>query len=207
MLGLMDQYRRPKGHQGRLVAASMNQEHTALTTWGLKHVDIGSDYVILDVGCGGGKTVSRLAQRATQGKVFGIDYSPDMVQYAKEVNKKFLAQNRVEILEASVEKLFFPDNFFNLVTAFETYYFWPSLPEAFQEIKRVLKPEGKLLTVNEMVKDGVFEVKYAKLIEKTHVHLVSLDEIRNVLQSVGFVDVKVLTKRKSPWNAVLAQKP
>ncbi len=207
MLGLMDQYKRPTGRQGRIVAALMNQEHRALTTWGLTHVNIASDYVILDVGCGGGKTISRLAQRAIQGKVFGIDYSPDMVEYAKEVNNKFLAQNRVEIIEGSVEKMVFPDNFFDLVTAFEAYYFWPSLPDAFQEIKRVLKPEGKLLIANEMVKDGVYEVKHAKLIEKTHVRLLSLDEIKNVLQSVGFADVKVFTKCKSPWNAILAQKP
>jgi ubiquinone/menaquinone biosynthesis C-methylase UbiE len=206
MLGLMDQYRRPTGRQGRLVAALMNQEHKALTSWGLKHVDIGSDFVILDVGCGGGKTVSRLAQRTIHGKVFGIDYSPDMVQYSKEVNKKFLAQNRAEIVEASVEKMIFPDNSFDLVTAIETYYFWSSLPDAFQEIKRVLKPEGTLLMVNEMVKDGMYEVKHAKLIKKTHVHLVQLDEIKNVLQSVGFVNVKIFTKRKSPWNAILAQK-
>ncbi len=207
MLGLMDQYRRPTGHQGRIVAALMNREHKALTSWGLKHVNIASDSVILDVGCGGGKTVNRLAQRAIQGKVFGIDYSPDMVKYAKAVNKKFLAQNRVEIVEGSVEKMVFPANFFDLVTAVETYYFWPSLPDAFQEIKRVLKPNGKLLMVNEMVKDRVYEVKHAKLIEKTHVRLLSLDEIRSILQSVGFVDVKVFTKGKSPWNAIVALKP
>jgi ubiquinone/menaquinone biosynthesis C-methylase UbiE len=203
----MDQYRRPTGRQGRIVAALMNQEHKALTSWGLTHVKIASGYVILDVGCGGGKTVSRLAQRAIQGKVFGIDYSPDMVEFAKEVNKKFLAQNRVEIVEGSVEKMVFPDNFFDLVTAFETYYFWPSLPDAFQEIKRVLKPEGKLLMVNEMAKDGVYEVKNAELIEINHVRLFTLDEIRSFLQSVGFVDIKVFTKIKSPWNAIHAQKP
>ena len=130
-----------------------------------------------------------------------------MVEFAKEVNKKFLAQNRVEIVEGSVEKMVFPDNFFDLVTAFETYYFWSSLPDAFQEIKRVLKPEGKLLMVNEMAKDGVYEVKNAELIEKTHVRLFALDEIRSFLQSAGFVEVKVFTKCKSPWNAILAQKP
>jgi ubiquinone/menaquinone biosynthesis C-methylase UbiE len=203
----MDQYKCPMGRQGRIVAALMNQEHKALTTWGLKHVKISSDAAILDAGCGGGKTISRLARRAIHGKVFGIDYSADMVQYSKEVNKKLLAQNRIEIVEAKVEKMAFPDNSFDLVTAFETYYFWPSLLDAFQEIRRVLKPEGKLLLVNEMVKDGVYEVKHAKLIEKTHVRLVPLDDLRNTLQSVGFVNIQVFTKAKSPWNAILAQKP
>jgi SAM-dependent methyltransferase len=203
---LMDQYKRPTGSRGRVVAALMNQQHKALTLWGLTHVNIEPDYVILDVGCGGGKTVSRLAQRAVLGKVFGIDYSADMIEYSKKVNKKLIAENRVEIIEGTVEKMDFPDAFFDLVTAIETYYFWPSFPDALQEIKRVLKPDGKLLMANEMVKDGVYEVEHAEIIEKAQVRLISLEEIRNIMQSVGFANVQVFTKVKSPWNAILAQK-
>jgi ubiquinone/menaquinone biosynthesis C-methylase UbiE len=184
----------------------MNKVHEALTLWGLTYVNIEADYVILDVGCGGGKTLSRLAQKAPLGKVFGIDYSADMVAYSRKVNKKLMTENRVEIHEGSVDKTGFPDNFFDLVTAIETYYFWPILPDAFQEIKRVLKPIGHLLMVNEMVKDGVYEVENAEIIEKTQVHIVPLEEIRNSLQSVGFADVQVFTKVESPWNAVLARK-
>jgi SAM-dependent methyltransferase len=203
---LMDQYKRPTGSRGRVVAALMNQRHKALTLWGLTHVNIEPDYVILDVGCGGGKTVSRLAQRAVLGKVFGIDYSADMIEYSKKVNKKLIAENRVEIIEGAVEKMGFPDDFFDLVTAIETYYFWPSFPDALQEIKRVLKPDGKLLMANEMVKDGVYEVEHAEIIEKARVRLISLEEIRNIMQSVGFANVQVFTKVRSPWNAILAQK-
>jgi ubiquinone/menaquinone biosynthesis C-methylase UbiE len=206
MSGLMDQFRCPTGRRGRFIAASMNREHKPLTLWGLTHVNIAPDYLILDVGCGGGKTVSRLAQRTPIGKVFGIDYSADMVKYSKKVNKKLIGENRVEIVEAAVEKTGFPDNFFDLVTAVETYYFWPNLSDALREIRRVLKPNGKLLMVNEMVKDGVYEIKNAKMIAQTHVRLIPLEEIKNTLLSVGFADVQVFTKAGSPWNAVLAQK-
>jgi ubiquinone/menaquinone biosynthesis C-methylase UbiE len=185
----------------------MNRRHSALTAWGLGHVKINPDYVILDVGCGGGKTVSTLAQRAVQGKVFGIDYSRDMVEYSKEINRELIAQNRVEVVEASVKKTGFPNDFFDLVTAIETYYFWPSLPAAFREIRRVLKPEGKLLLINEMVKDGVYEVEHAEIIEKSHVCLFRLQEIQGMLEAAGFVDVQVFVKAESPWNAVLAKKP
>jgi ubiquinone/menaquinone biosynthesis C-methylase UbiE len=202
----MEQYKCPTGRRGRLVAASMNKGHKPLTLWGLTHVNIEPDYVILDVGCGGGKTVSRLAKRAPLGKVFGIDYSADMVEYSRKVNKKLIAENRVEIVEASVEKTSFPDNFFDLVTAVETYYFWPNLFDALREIRRVLKPNGKLLMVNEMVKDGVYEIKHAKMIEKTHVHLIPLEEVKDTMLSVGLVDVQVFTKAGSPWNAILAKK-
>jgi SAM-dependent methyltransferase len=206
MPDLMDQYKRPTGRRGRVVAALMNKGHEALTLWGLTHVNIEPDYVILDVGCGGGKTVSRLAHRAVRGKVFGIDYSADMVKYSQKVNKKLITENHVEIHEGSVEKTGFPDNFFDLVTAIETYYFWPSLPDALREIKRVLKPGGRLLLVNEMVKDGVYEVENAEMIEKSQVRLAPLKEIRQIMESVGFSNVQVFTKAESPWNAVLAQK-
>jgi ubiquinone/menaquinone biosynthesis C-methylase UbiE len=206
MPDLLDQYKRPTGRRGRVVAALMNKEHEALTLWGLTHVNIEPDYVILDVGCGGGKTVSRLAQRAVQGKVFGIDYSADMMAYSRKVNKKLIAENRVKILEGSVEKTGFPGNFFDLVTAIETYYFWHSLPDALKEIKRILKGGGRLLMVNEMVKDGVYEIKHAKMIKKTQVRLFPLEEIRRIMESAGFTDVQIFTKVKSPWNVILAQK-
>ena len=206
MSDLMDQYKCPTGRQGRLVAALMNKGHKPLTLWGLTQVKIAPDYVILDVGCGGGKTVNRLAQRAPLGKVFGIDYSADMVEYSRKVNKKLIAESRVEIVEATVEKTGFPNDFFDLVTAVETYYFWPSFSNALKEIRRVLKPTGKLLIVNEMVKDGLYEIKNAKMIEKTHVHLIPLEEIKNAVQAVGFVAFRVFTKAGSSWNAILAQK-
>ena len=70
----------------------------------------------------------------------------------------------------------------------------------------MLKPDGKLFMVNEMMKDGVYDVKYAKTIEHAHVHLIPLDEIRNALQAVGFEDVQIFIKAESPWNAILAKK-
>jgi ubiquinone/menaquinone biosynthesis C-methylase UbiE len=200
------QYRYPTGVIGKTVAANMNKGHWDLTTWGLKHVSIKSDSVILDVGCGGGKTINRLARRANQGKVYGLDQSADMVDYSRQINKKLIAQNRVEIFQSSVEKTGFKDEFFDLVTAIETYYFWPNLADGFREIKRILKKEGYLLIISEMIQDGVYEVENAEIIAKTQVHLVPLQELKRILDSAGYSMVKVCRKRESKWNAILAQK-
>ncbi|MCW4017553.1 MAG: class I SAM-dependent methyltransferase [Candidatus Bathyarchaeota archaeon] len=206
MPDLWGQYRCPTGQGGRIVAESMNRAHEPLTLWGLGHVKVEPDWVVLDVGCGGGKTVNRLAHLVPNGKVIGLDYSPDMVTYSKEFNKKLIAQNCIEIVEGSVEKTGFPDGFFDLVTAFETYYFWSNLTEALTEIKRVLKPNGQLLLVNEMVKDGKYEVEHAKLIKDTYVRLIPLKELRKAMLSVGFGSVQAFMKAESPWNTILAQK-
>ena len=190
------------GRRGKLVATMMNQHHEALTLWGLAKITIGSEDVILDVGCGGGKTISKLAQMAPQGKVYGIDYSVDMVKFSKKINKTLITQKRVDIIEAPVEKISFKDNFFDLVTAIETYYFWCNLLVAFKEIHRVLKPGGKLLLINELL----YGLTSSKIIEETYVKLFSLQEIQNLLQLAGFVDVQVFTEAESPWNAIVAKK-
>jgi ubiquinone/menaquinone biosynthesis C-methylase UbiE len=202
----LNQYRCPTGVSGRNVATNMNKGHWNLTTWGLKHISIKSDSVILDVGCGGGKTISRLAQRAVHGKVYGLDHSEDMIDFSREVNKKLIATNHVEIVQGKVGKTSFEDGFFDLITAIETYYFWPNLTDAFQEIKRILKKGGHLLIISEMIKDGLYEVENAEIIAKTHVHLVPLQEMQRILLSVGYSNVEVYRKRKSVWNAILAQK-
>lgn len=206
-LSVYDQFQRPTGRKGKIVAAMMNHGHKSLTTWGLTHVTIDPDFVILDVGCGGGKTINRLTKLVPNGKVYGVDYSPDMVAYAKKLNKKYVDQGKVEIVEGSVDKTGFSSGLFDLVTACETYYFWPSLPDAFKEINRILKPNGKLLLINEMVKDGVHDVKRAEIIEKTHVRLIPLEEMQSMLQVAGFVGAEVSRKKQSPWNTIIAQKP
>ena len=203
---LMNQYKCPTGLQGKEVAAMMNRRHLALTTWGLKHVRIEPDFVILDVGCGGGKTISRLARRAFQGKVYGIDCSADMVNYSSEFNRKLIAENRVKVVHGSVEKMLFKDQFFDLVTAIETYYFWPDITEAFREMMRVLKVGGHLLIISEMIKDGMYEEENAETIAKTSVRLLPLQEIQSALQSVGFVNVIIFTKSKLHWSSILAKK-
>ena len=200
------QYKCPTGVIGKRVAANMNKGHWNLTTWGLKHVSIKSDSVILDVGCGGGKTINRLARRASQGKVCGLDQSADMVDYSRQINRKLITKNRVEIVHNSVEKTDFKDELFDLVTAIETYYFWQNLADAFQEIKRILKKEGCLIIISEMIKDGVFEVENTEIIAKTKVHLVPLREMQRILHTAGYSSIKVYRKRKSDWNAIVAQK-
>jgi ubiquinone/menaquinone biosynthesis C-methylase UbiE len=99
--------------------------------------------VILDIGCGGGMNINRMAQSAK--KVYGVDYSIESVNLSKEVNQDLIREGRVEVHEGNVMDLPFEDNSFDIVTAFETVYFWPDIVKSFGEVKRVLKPGGMFL--------------------------------------------------------------
>ena len=134
------QCRKPSGRLGRFIGRAMNSGHAKIRRWGLTSISINPDSCVLDIGCGGGKTVQEIASTANIGKVCGIDYSEEMVQLSKKVNDNLIKQGIVEIMYGSVSALPFPDNMFDFVTAFESYYFWPDLVNDLIEIKRVLKP-------------------------------------------------------------------
>ena len=57
-----------------------------------------------------------------------------------------------------------------------------------------------------MIADGLYEVKNAEIIAKTHVRLMPLQEMQSILLAVGYSNVRVYRKRKSDWNAIVAKK-
>ncbi len=139
-MGIFDNMRKPKGKLGKIQLKSMNKEHTPVALWGLKHLNIKSDDIVLDIGCGGGININRMAKDAK--KVYGVDYSIESVKLSREVNQDYIDEGKVEVHEGNVKNLQFEDNTFDIVTAFETVYFWPEIEKSFGEVKRVLKPGG-----------------------------------------------------------------
>ena len=75
----------------------------------------------------------------------GIDYSPVSVEKSKKVNEAAIAVGRCTVLQGSVANMIFAGDWFDAVTAFETVYFWPDLPQCFREVYRVLKDDGVLI--------------------------------------------------------------
>ena len=119
---LLENAKKPKGFWGKKMISSMNEGHYELTGWALDHINFERHYRVLDVGCGGGLTVSRIAERIGNGKVYGIDYSALCIKHSKAQNRKNILCNKVKIVLASVSSLPFEDCSFDVVTAVETYY-------------------------------------------------------------------------------------
>jgi ubiquinone/menaquinone biosynthesis C-methylase UbiE len=185
------QCRKPTGKFGKFVARAMNFGHTGLRRWGLSHTSINTDAIILDIGCGGGKTIQEMATFAPDGKIYGIDYSEDMIQVTKKVNKALIKKGLVEVKHGTVSSLPFIDNMFDLVTAFETIYFWPNLIDDLKEIKRVLKPDGTLLIANEVYKDDEFETRNTKWANLADMQLHTPEEYKDFLTQAGYSFVEI----------------
>src|SRR5262249_41588762 len=143
---LLNQVRKPTRWVGRFFLWVMNLSHSGVTDWGLKHVTIEKRFTILDVGCGGGRTIQKMAEIATEGMVYGIDYSEGSVAASRGKNAQLIRAGRVEIRQGSGFQLAFPDAKFCLVTAGETRYYWSERVKDIRGILRVSQTRRALFT-------------------------------------------------------------
>ena len=211
---MIRQSRKPHGWLGRFLLRSMNARHSDLTDWGLKGIDVAPDATILDVGCGGGRTLQKLAGRASRGKLFGVDFSKASVAATRATNAGAVAEGRMDVRHASVSQLPFEDATFDLVTAVETHYYWPDLVRDLAEVRRVLKPGGTAVLIAEVYRHrgSVIEAFALKLMSGV---TLSPEEHRAALEGAGFGEVRVETRedwiraigRKAPVEASTAGAP
>lgn len=201
------QVRKPSGPLGRRVVRAMNLGHSTMTDWGLQQVTVANNATILDIGCGGGRTVQKLAELAANGKVVGLDYSAASVAVSRNTNADTIAAGRVRIEEGSVAGLPFPDGTFDVVTAVETHYYWPDLPANVREILRVLKPGGMFALIAETYRGGPLLFLYGMVMPLLGAAFLSDTEHRDLLAQAGFTEVAIKHVSGKNWICATGRKP
>lgn len=181
---LIKQAKNPRGTIGSSMLCIMNSAHTRLTNWALQKIHIREDAVILDIGCGGGKTIHTLSRLTPFGKIYGIDYSDQAVKDSIHTNMKDVQTQKVTVQKASVSSIPHHANCFDLITAFQTHYFWPDVKHDIKEVFRILKPNGFFLLVAE-----TFKIQYHMDEFKT------TEELVNLFYKTGFKSVKCYEER------------
>lgn len=205
---VLGQCPRPFGLLGEYITFRMNRSHFALTTWGLSHLVVAPGQAVLDVGCGGGRTVARLAGMvAPGGTVLGVDISEKCVAVSTRYNKAAVKAGRVTIRKGSVACLPCREDSLDLVTAVETHYFWPDLEAGLAEIRRALKPGGRFLLVGEVYRCDKFEARNRKWLEMVAMPYHSAGELRALLETAGFDPVAVYEETDHGWICCQADKP
>ena len=201
-MSFFENTRKPEGFGGKIMVAMMNLGHSAVARWGLQFLELAPDAMVLDCGCGGGANMKRLLKKCPQGIVKGIDYSSVSVEKSKKVNEVAVTKRRCDVLCASVAELPFESEQFDAVTAFETVYFWPDLPQCFREVYRVLKPGGTFLICNESNGDTDKDEKWTEIIGGMTIYKDA--ELKTYLEQAGFHDVQI--HKKKSWLCITAWK-
>lgn len=140
---LAAQLRCPSGQAGIDAAGKMNQTNKATNFAVFAELAVVDGDSMLEIGPGNGGLISTLLADKPNVRYTGIDWSQDMVEEARRLNRELLASNRVSFVRGSSECLPFADGAFNKAFSVHTIYFWQRPEDHLAEIARVLRPNGR----------------------------------------------------------------
>jgi ubiquinone/menaquinone biosynthesis C-methylase UbiE len=181
------QFRQPSGWFGaRLFSRFMNRVNRRIIEQTIALLDLSPQHHVLDIGFGGGISLSLLAPRLTGGSITGVDISPDMVHAAERRFAPLIAQQRVRVMQGDVTHLPFASATFDRVFTVNTIYFWANAAQGVSEIHRVLKPGGRAAI---SIRSGDKMSKYR--VTQYNFRLFSPDEVATLMQQAGFKDLRI----------------
>ena len=180
---------KPEGTMGKVVVAMMNCGHAGIADWGFSHLTLRGDEEVLDCGCGGGANIAVFLKKLSAGRVTGLDYSPVSVEKARAVNADAIAAGRCSVVQGDVQALPFEDGQFDVVTAFETVYFWPNPAHCFAQVHRVLRRGGVFMITNEASGRTHSHEKWVKIVDNMSVY--TGEELAAFLMQAGFARTEI----------------
>jgi ubiquinone/menaquinone biosynthesis C-methylase UbiE len=187
------QFAHPEGWVGRFVGMILALKNRARNAWTISMLDIQPDDQVLEIGFGPGQAIQEVAKLTPNGFVAGIDLSDTRVAQASKRNTAAIRSGHVHLQQGSESPLPFEDNKFNKVFAVNSMQFWSNPIAGLQEVRRVLKPGGRIvITIQPM---------WAKTDED--VKMVA-EKLVFQFKQVGFKQTRLETRRIKPITAVSA---
>ncbi len=196
----------PHGEFGEQMLERMNRSHAEVTNWALDQLEFKAGDRALDIGCGGGATMGRLASRIEaaggMGHVSGVDISTVSCETSRRNNEEAIRAGRMDVTQASVESLPFADGSFDIVTTVESFYFWPDPERCLAEVARVVRPGGRFLLVADVYRRPDLAEDVLQNIERYDLTVLTPEEYEQLLREAGFSSAKAHLKDGTTWIAV-----
>ena len=196
---LAEQFCRPTGFVGRVVGFMFRMNREGID-WTISLLDIQPTDHVLEIGFGPGHGIEAVAKLVSKGRVAGVDFSPIMVEQATRKNAAVIAAGLVHLEVGDASNLPYPDESFDKAFATMVVYFWKDPVATLREIRRVMKPGGRV---------AVYMVSKADMTKfkatQTGVYRLYMeDELSTLITQAGFRQVRVLTKLEHQRTGICA---
>jgi ubiquinone/menaquinone biosynthesis C-methylase UbiE len=147
---------------------------------------------LLDVGCGTGNVLSIILNKCNA-KVSGIDLSEGMIEKARE-----LLGDRADLKVGDSENLPWDNDTFDAITCNASFHHYPNPKAVLNEMKRVLKPSGRVIIVDPWMPYPIRIVANSllALINTGDVKMYSQDEMTKMFENCGFESINVEVSKK-----------
>lgn len=142
---LMRAFGRPTGLLGRLGGRIMARGNRRMAERIIDLLGAKPGDRVLEIGFGPGVAVELLARAVPDVTIAGVDPSREMIDQASARNAAMIRAGRVELRQATAERLPFADATFDRAFAINSMQLWSDVREGLRETRRVLKPGGALV--------------------------------------------------------------
>lgn len=187
---------RPSGLAARPVAYFLNRANARINRRAVQLLAAEPDHHVLDIGFGGGVGLVALAERVDRGLVAGIEVSEPMLERARSRFQAEIDGGRMDLRSGTAEAIPFPDATFDRVVSVHTIYFWPDPQAALVEVRRVLRPGGRLLLATWQ------KERMQRLPTARHgFRLFSEEELARLLERAGFARIAVQVEKQSVFSS------
>lgn len=163
----------------------MERGHRPTGAQAIERMSLTEHSRVLDVGCGNGWASRLMGERATAGRVVGIDVSDEMIELAKKTSEGF---RNVEFYLGSAQQLTFADGEFTHAFSMESIYYYVDMLGALSEVRRVLAPGGSFHAVVDLYQENEPSHQWIEQLN-VPVHLLSIEQYRDLLTRAGFAEV------------------
>ena len=164
----------------------MEEHHLPIVEPTLALMNVQPTDRLLDLGCGSGWLVRRLAALATQGRVVGIDVSDEMVRRAQRASAGFA---NVEFLQGTAEAIPAEPASFAKILSVESAYYWHDPARGVAEMYRVLEPGGSAWILINFYRDNA-DCHQWRDHYQIPTHLLSAAEWQQHFSVAGFREVR-----------------
>ncbi|QDI88347.1 class I SAM-dependent methyltransferase [Candidatus Nitrosopumilus sp. SW] len=161
-------------------AELMEVEHGKNVSKFLNKISFDAPFTFLDVGCGNGWVVRKIAREKNCKKAIGIDKSKKMITQAK----KKIDSKKEEFFHTDIESWEYRGKF-DFIFSMEAIYYSDSIEEALKKIYKLLKPGGEFFCGTDFYTDNKATAKWANIM-KIQMHLHSKKEWREFFKNAGF---------------------
>ncbi len=164
----------------------MEDSHLPIVLPTLELMNLQPDDRVLDLGCGSGWLVRRLATMMPKGSAAGIDVSDEMIRRAQAASANV---SNVRFFHGTAEELPAPANSYTKVVSVESAYYWHDPARGLSEVLRVLAPGGSAWILINYYRDNADCHQWGAHY-KTPAHLLSAEEWQGLFVNAGFRNVQ-----------------
>jgi len=163
----------------------MEQHHLPIVEPMLALIQFNPEDRVLDVGCGTGWLVRRIAPLLSAGLAAGLDVSDAMIRRAESLSAGL---PNVVFARGGVDLISWDSGYFSKILSVESAYYWPDPAAGAREIFRVLSPGGAAWILINYYRDNPHCHQWGELLEVS-THLFTAEEWAGLFRQAGFPSV------------------